>query len=118
MRFVACFTDRHGRRLKRSTGTTDRRQAQKIADEYEAAASRKRTALQVRRVITQLHREITGEEVSQTSLRNFVDEWLERMGTTACVKPTAPQASSPPFPDVEKSLAFVTVLLDVVKGLP
>jgi integrase len=32
----------------------------------------------VRRVITQLHREITGEEVSQTSLRNFVDEWLER----------------------------------------
>ena len=75
---MACFTDRHGRRLKRSTGTADRKQAQKIADEYEAAARRKRTALQVRRVITQLHREITGEEVSQTSFRNFVDEWLER----------------------------------------
>jgi hypothetical protein len=68
--FVGCFTDRHGRRLKRSTGTADRKQAQKIADEYETAARRKRTALQVRRVITQLHRE--------TSLRNFVDEWLER----------------------------------------
>src|SRR5438874_5923341 len=75
---VACFADRHGRRLKRSTKTADRKQAQKIADEYETAARRKRTALQVRRVITQLHREITGEEVSQTSLRNFVDEWLER----------------------------------------
>ena len=75
--FVGCFTDRHGRRLKRSTGIADRKQAQKIADEYETAARRKRTALQVRRVITQLHREITGEEVSQTSLRDFVDEWLE-----------------------------------------
>jgi integrase len=76
--WVACFTDRHGRRLKRSTKTADRKQAQKIADEYEAAARKKRTALQVRGVITPLHREITGEEVSQTSFRNFVDEWLER----------------------------------------
>lgn len=56
----------------------DRKRAQKIADEYETAARRKRTALQVRRVITQLHQEITGEEVSQTSLRNFLDTWLER----------------------------------------
>jgi integrase len=76
--WVACFTDRHGRRLKRSTATADRKSAQKIADEYETAARRKRTALQVRRVITQLHREITGEEVSQTSLRSFLDAWLER----------------------------------------
>ena len=76
--WVACFIDRHGRRLKRSTATVDRKRAQKIADEYEAAARRKRTALQVRRVITQLHQEITGDEVSQTSLRNFLDSWLER----------------------------------------
>ena len=76
--WVACFTDRHGRRLKRSTATLDRKRAQRIADEYETAARRKRTALQVRRVITQLHQEITGEEVSQTSLRNFLDTWLER----------------------------------------
>jgi integrase len=75
--WVACFTDRHGRRLKRSTATTDRKAAQKIADEYEAAARRKRTALQVRRVITQLHQEITGNEVSQNSLRNFLESWLE-----------------------------------------
>jgi integrase len=76
--WVACFIDRHGRRLKRSTATVDRKRAQKIADEYEAAARRKRTALQVRRVITQLHREITGEELSETSLRNFIESWLER----------------------------------------
>jgi integrase len=76
--WVACFIDRHGRRLKRSTATVDRKRAQKIADEYEAAARRKRTALQVRRVIIQLHQEITGDEVSQTSLRNFLNSWLER----------------------------------------
>jgi integrase len=76
--WVACFIDRHGRRLKRSTATVDRKRAQKIADEYEAAARRKRTALQVRRVITQLHREITGEELSETSLRSFIESWLER----------------------------------------
>jgi integrase len=76
--WVACFIDRHGRRLKRSTATLDRKRAQKIAEEYEAAARRKRTALQVRRVITQLHQEITGDHVSSTSLRFFLDSWLER----------------------------------------
>jgi len=58
---------------ERSTATTDRKRAQKIADEYEVAARRKRTALQVRRDIPQLHHEITSDEVSQTSLRNFLD---------------------------------------------
>jgi integrase len=51
--------------------------AQKIADDYDTAARRKRTALQVRRVISRLHQEITGEEVSQTTLRRFFDSWLE-----------------------------------------
>ncbi|HZS17409.1 MAG TPA: tyrosine-type recombinase/integrase [Candidatus Udaeobacter sp.] len=76
--WVACFTDRTGRRLKRSTATANRKLAQKIADNYEAAACRKRTALQVRRVISSLHQEIAGEEVLQTTLRAFVDSWLER----------------------------------------
>ncbi len=75
--WVACFIDRNGRRLKRSTATVDRKRAQNIADEFEGAARRKRTAVQVRRVITQLHREITGDEVSCTSVRAFLDSWLE-----------------------------------------
>lgn len=76
--FVACFIDRNGRRLKRSTKTDNRKRAQKIADEYESAARRRRTALQVRRVITELHEEITGDEISITSVRGFFDSWLER----------------------------------------
>jgi len=76
--WVACFTDRNGRRLKRSTATINRKQADKIADEFEEAARRKRTAIQVRRVISQLHREITGDDFSHTSVRGFIDSWLER----------------------------------------
>jgi len=76
--WVACFTDRNGRRLKRSTATIERKRAQKIADQFEEAARRKRTAIQVRRVISQLHREITSDDFSHTSVRGFIDLWLER----------------------------------------
>jgi integrase len=76
--WVACFTDRNGRRLKRSTATIDRKRAQKIAEQFEEAARRKRTAIQVRRVIAQLHRDITGDDFSHTSVHGFIDLWLER----------------------------------------
>lgn len=76
--WVACFTDGNGRRLKRSTATTNRKQAEKLAEEYEDAARRRRTALQARRVISQLHERITGESLVQTTVRSFVESWLER----------------------------------------
>ncbi len=74
--WVACFTDRNGRRLKRSTGSADRKQALKIAEQFEDAARRKRTAMQARRVIAQLHAEITGEGMPVQTLREFLDSWL------------------------------------------
>jgi hypothetical protein len=65
--WVACFTDRTGRRLKRSTGETDRKAAKDIAHSYELAAQKLKTSRQVRRVISDLHRAITGEALtSQT----------------------------------------------------
>jgi integrase len=76
--WVACFTDGAGRRLKRSTATTNRKEALKLAEAFEEAARRKRTALQTRRVIMQLHRDITGTDLLQTSVRSFLDDWLER----------------------------------------
>src|ERR1035437_2629274 len=74
--WVACFTNRTGRRMKRSTKSANRKQAQKIADQWEESYRKKRTALQFRRVLTEGQREITGEDVSHTSLRAFVDSWL------------------------------------------
>lgn len=76
--WFACFTAADGRRLKRSTKATDRPTAQRLADEYEAAARRKRTARQARAVIADLHERITGEALPDTTLRAFVKEWLER----------------------------------------
>src|SRR4051794_21697746 len=76
--WVACFTDRNGRRLKRSTKTVDRKLAMKIANEFEEAAQKKRTVLQARRVLTELHRQISGNELAHTSYRTFVNSWIER----------------------------------------
>lgn len=80
--WVARFIDREGRKRNRSTKIVakdaTRKKAEKIADEYEAAANRKRTARQVREVIASLHAEITGEAVVTVTLREHVTAWLAR----------------------------------------
>ena len=58
---MARFYDLNGKRRNRSTKTEDRKEARKLAVIYEDAARRRRTALQSRRVIAALHKEITGE---------------------------------------------------------
>lgn len=74
--WFAGFLDATGKRRNRSTRTTNRKLAQKLAEEYETAARNKRTARQVRKVISTLHRDITGQEVISISLRKFVEQWL------------------------------------------
>lgn len=76
--WVACFTDQNGRQRKCSTKTTDRNAALKIAAEYEEAGNRKRTSIQVREVIAKLHQEITGNELSSFSTKQFVNDWLDQ----------------------------------------
>jgi hypothetical protein len=76
--FVACFDTVDGRQLKRSTGTTDRRKARAIADQFERAAQTKRTTTQVRKVIADLHRDLTGEILAATTVRQFITGWLNR----------------------------------------
>ena len=66
--------------MKQSTATTDRKLAQKIADDFELVANKKRTMLQVRRVIRRLHHDITGEDAAETTTRVFIEGWLERKG--------------------------------------
>ena len=74
--WIAQFTDHTGRRRNRSTKTTDRRKAQKLAEHYEAAYARKRTARQIREVIASAYAEITGEQLVNKSLRSFSQSWL------------------------------------------
>jgi len=78
--WIACFKDVLGRRLKRTTKIPakerDRRRALEVAEGFEAVASKKRTALFVRRVISDLHLKITGEAMAVQSLRQYVESWL------------------------------------------
>jgi integrase len=76
----AGFLDLYGKRRNRSTGSANRKEAQKIADSYEEAAKKRRTAKQVREVISELHKEITGEELPSQTFRVFAESWLVRKG--------------------------------------
>ena len=76
--WTACFTDRTGKQRKRSTRTTDRKAALKLAEVYEDAARRRRTAKQAREVLASLHRELTNEELPAVTTRAFFQSWLDR----------------------------------------
>ena len=76
--WIAQFTDSTGRRRNKSTGTPLRHEAEKIATHYADAGRKRRTARQVRDVITSLHKEITGEDLPRHSFREFVESWLTR----------------------------------------
>jgi len=76
--WIACFTDRDGRRKQRSTGEVDRKKAQRIADGYEAVARGKKTIRQVRGVLSDLSELVTGESLKVVSFEDFVKGWLER----------------------------------------
>jgi len=75
--WFACFTLPGGRRVQRSTGTSDRKLARQLAEQFELAASTHRTAKQAQRVMADLHRHITGQTVDRTSVKDFFTGWLQ-----------------------------------------
>jgi len=75
--WMARFYDLNGKRRNRSTKSEDRKEARKLALAYEDAARRKRTALQSRRVIAALHKEITGEGLPVSTVKEFFNRWLQ-----------------------------------------
>ena len=75
--WTGCFTDANGKQRKRSTRETNRSKALKIAHSYESAAKAARTAEQVKRVMADLHREITGEGIEEVSTREVIERFLE-----------------------------------------
>jgi integrase len=75
--WFACFTTAEGKRTKRTTKTTDRKLAERLAAQYEEAANKKKTALNTRRVIQELHASITGEDLVFPTIRQHFERWLE-----------------------------------------
>ena len=76
--FIACFTDVNSRRRQRSTGTHVRKEANCIADEFEAAARALKTETQTRQVMTDLFEEIHGVSLATNSAETFFPGWLKR----------------------------------------
>ena len=76
--WFACFTDARGKRVQRSTRTTDRKSAQRLADEYEAVARGRATARQAQRVIADIFRRYTGSNLPSGTIRDYFNSWLAR----------------------------------------
>jgi integrase len=80
--FFAGWKDENGKRVDRSTKieakAPNKRQAQRIADAFENASRRKRSARQVREVIASLHQELTGEDLPTKTVVQYAETFLTR----------------------------------------
>lgn len=76
--WFACVTLPNGRRVQRSTKSTDRKQAQKIAEKWEAVTRGRVTARQTQRVIADLYRDITGQHLVFPTVREYFNSWVAR----------------------------------------
>ncbi len=73
--WFACFNLPNGRRTKRSTKTTARGDAQKIADKFEEAARHVATEVQARKVLSDIYALTTGRKLKSTSIGDFLTQW-------------------------------------------
>jgi integrase len=88
--WIAGFTLPDGRRTQRSTKMKDRKEAMKIAIQWEDAARKRITEAQVRRVLSDIHEQIHGERLASPTVTAYVAQWLGRkVGETAAVTATA-----------------------------
>jgi len=76
--WFGCFTTVDGRRVQRSTGTPVRSKALDIALEYERAYRGRKTARQVQKVMSDLYRSTAGAEAPKSTVKDFLDRWLEQ----------------------------------------
>ena len=79
--WYAAFTDALGRRLKRSTKTTDSELAKQIALEWEAAGKAGRAGRliesQCRKVIAVIYEQATHKPLHFRTVRSWLNQWIE-----------------------------------------
>src|SRR5262245_53174508 len=82
--WIACYngvgSDGRVRRFKRSTKTTDRKLAQKLANEWEQleklAGKGRLTESQCRKVVAEMYERAIGEPLHFRTGREFLAEWV------------------------------------------
>jgi len=78
--WIACFTNRDGRQLKRSTKSSDRRQALGIALELERVERQARagvlTTTQLKKILNDVAEKVTGDSILAPAVEVYLKEWL------------------------------------------
>jgi integrase len=64
--------------MKRSTKSTDKRLAEKLARQFEDESRAKRTAAQARRILASIYKDLAGEELATTTVRDFMNGFVAR----------------------------------------
>ena len=74
--WVACFKRPDGRYANRSTRTTDRKLAQKLADAWEEAGQRRLIESQARKVVSDMYEMINATPLASPSVSEYRARWL------------------------------------------
>lgn len=79
--WVACFTARDGRQLKRSTKSTSKSAAMQIALELERVEMRAReatlTTVQLQKVLSDVAEKVTGDTLKTPTVEEYFEDWLK-----------------------------------------
>jgi integrase len=88
--WIACFTLPDGRRTQRSTKTTDRQEAKRIANKFEDAsedgAEGRLTELQARKVIADIFAISNKNKLPSSTIKDLMASWLKRKELEATEK--------------------------------
>lgn len=80
--WIACFTLPDGTRTNRSTGTADKRQAQRIANDFEDAADEAKagrlTEARARKTIADIFAIGNKDVLPSASVKDYLESWLKR----------------------------------------
>jgi integrase len=79
--WYACFTDKDGKKCKRSTKTTNHTLAKRLAHKFEEAAGKKLTKRAARQIIGDIYEHVSGEQLPGETVQAFFDRWVKQTKT-------------------------------------
>jgi integrase len=78
--WFACYSDRNGKTVKRSTKSTDRPTASRMALEWErvekTAKEGHASVATFQKVVTEISEQVIGESLPSQTVREYLEEWL------------------------------------------